>query len=144
MKNTEEVPFMAQFAILTDPRVERTRKHPLINVLVIAVCAVISGAESWYDLEVYGEAKEKWLKTFLELPHGIPTHDTFARVFAAIDGEEFERLFFEWTQHLHQGKSSNHLSITHKLTGQRRWFFMAECHHGSMKNFREVNLRISG
>ena len=73
---------IAHFSSLKDPRIERRKLHKLIDIIVIAVCAVISGAESWEDMELYGEAKYEWFKTFLELPNGIPSHDTFARVFS--------------------------------------------------------------
>ncbi len=67
------------FAELTDPRVERNREHLLEEILLLAIAAVLSGAESWNDIEDYGQAKIEWLKTFLTLPSGIPSHDTFNR-----------------------------------------------------------------
>ena len=84
------------FAELTDPRVERTKRHLLLDILVIALCAVICGAEGWVDLEAYGKAKEAWLRQFLVLPHGIPSHDTFARVLARLDPEELQACFLRW------------------------------------------------
>jgi len=84
------------FAELTDPRVERTKRHLLLDILVIALCAVICGAEGWVDLEAYGKAKEEWLRQFLLLPHGIPSHDTFARVLARLDPEELQTCFLRW------------------------------------------------
>ena len=68
------------FAELTDPRVERNREHVLEEILLMAIAAVLSGAESWNDIEEYGQAKIEWLKTFLTLPSGIPSQDTFNRV----------------------------------------------------------------
>jgi hypothetical protein len=65
------------FGKVRDPRIERTKEHKLIDILVIAICAVICGAEGWVDIENYGKSKKKWLNTFLELPNGIPSHDTF-------------------------------------------------------------------
>jgi len=84
------------FAELRDPRVERNREHLLEEILLIAIAAVLSGAESWNDIADYGEAKLEWLKTFLSLPSGIPSHDTFNRVFAALDPEEMEKGFVAW------------------------------------------------
>jgi hypothetical protein len=63
---------------------------------------VICGADSWVDIEMFGKAKKEWLKTMLELPNGIPSHDTFGRVFVAINPEEFEKSFMEWVQALHE------------------------------------------
>ena len=70
------------FSIITDPRIERRKEHKLIDIITIAICAVISGADSWVDVELYGKTKEAWFKEFLKLPNGIPSHDTFGRVFA--------------------------------------------------------------
>jgi predicted transposase YbfD/YdcC len=84
------------FSRLTDPRVKRTREHLLEEILLIAIAAVLSGAESWNDIADYGESKQDWLKSFLALPGGIPSHDTFNRVFSALDPEEFEQGFAAW------------------------------------------------
>ncbi|NJL80281.1 MAG: ISAs1 family transposase [Richelia sp. SM1_7_0] len=84
------------FINLEDPRIERTKRHHLIDVITIAICAVICGADSWVAIETYGQAKEKWLKRFLELPNGIPSHDTFARIFALINPEKFQECFLSW------------------------------------------------
>ncbi len=84
------------FAELRDPRVERNREHLLEEILLISIAAVLSGAESWNDIAEYGEDKLEWLKTFLRLPSGIPSHDTFNRVFQALDPEEMEKGFMAW------------------------------------------------
>jgi len=85
------------FSRLPDPRGDRGRRHHLIDVMVIAVLAVLCGAEHWTEMEEFGHAKEKWLKTFLELPNGVPSHDTFGEVFAALDPDAFEACFRAWT-----------------------------------------------
>ena len=84
------------FGDLTDPRVERTKLHKLLDILVIAICAVIAGADNWEDVEEYGKAKQEWFRTFLEIPNGIPSHDTFTRVFARLDPEQFQACFLRW------------------------------------------------
>lgn len=84
------------FSKVTDPRVERTKDHKLMDIIAIAICAVICGAEGWVDMELFGKSKLPWLKTFLELPNGIPSHDTFGRVFSRIDAQEFQLAFYEW------------------------------------------------
>ncbi len=73
---------LSYFSEMKDPRVERTRYHNLNDIIFIAIAAVLSGAESWNEIECYGEMKEDWLKNILELPNGIPSHDTFNRLFS--------------------------------------------------------------
>ena len=86
------------FCDLVDPRISHGRRHRLLDIVTIAVCAVISGAESWVDVAQWGRAKQDWLADWLELPHGIPSHDTFGRVFARIDPDQFEGGFLRWVQ----------------------------------------------
>lgn len=86
------------FADVTDPRMEKKTKHSLMNMITIVICSVISGADSWVEIAAYGKAKYDWLKTFLELPNGIPSHDTFGRFFALLSTEELERCFQRWVQ----------------------------------------------
>ena len=84
------------FSKVTDPRIDRRKEHKLIDMIVIAICAVICGAEGWTDIENFGNSKLPWLKTFLELPNGIPSHDTFGRVFSMLDAQQFQLAFYEW------------------------------------------------
>ncbi len=87
---------------MEDPRVERTKRHKLIDILSIAICAVICGAGSWVAIELYGCTKYEWLKTFLELPNGIPSHDTFARGFAQLNPQQFQKCFLNWMKSVHK------------------------------------------
>src|SRR5262245_17193562 len=79
-----------------DPRIDRTKDHLLIDILTIAICAVVCGADGWVDVAQYGQAKYAWLQTFLALPNGIPSHDTFGRVFARINPKQFQSCFIRW------------------------------------------------
>ncbi len=88
------------FGQIDDPRVERTKQHLLIDILVIAICAVICGADDWVAIAAFGRAKHRWFKTFLRLPNGIPSHDTFGRVFARLDPQQFQQAFMAWIQAL--------------------------------------------
>lgn len=85
-------------AAIEDPRVNRTQQHRLIDVLVIGLCSMLTGGEGFNDMELFGKIKRDWLKTFLELPNGIPSHDTFNRVFSAIDPRCFLDCFVRWVQ----------------------------------------------
>ena len=78
MKLKPKITIADHFSQIEDPRVERTKQHKLIDIITIAICGVICGADTWVAIETYGRAKYEWLKKFLELPNGIPSHDTFA------------------------------------------------------------------
>jgi predicted transposase YbfD/YdcC len=94
---------LTYFHDLPDPRREtRNKKHRLIDVLVIALCGIIAGCQSAVEIEAYGRAKETWLRTFLELPNGIPSHDTFSRVLQSVDPREFHDCFVRWVRALHE------------------------------------------
>ena len=79
------------FAQVDDPRVDRTKLHKFTDILIIAVAAIISGASNWVEVETFGKARQAWLSGFLELPNGIPSHDTFNRVFNRLDPEQFHQ-----------------------------------------------------
>jgi len=102
------------FADLKDPRIDRTRRHDLLDIVVIALCAVICGADGWVDIAAYGVAKQDWLKTFLTLPHGIPSHDTFRRVFCLLDPAAFVDCFQHWIDALSAGLGLKRIAIDGK------------------------------
>lgn len=89
---------LEHFSNLEDPRIDRTKRHPLENIIVIALCAVICGADGWVEVELFGEAKRHWLAKFLDLSEGIPSHDTFGRVFARLDAKQFQLGFVNWVK----------------------------------------------
>lgn len=86
------------FENLTDPRVERTKLHSLKDIIGLTICAVLSGCNDWEEIEIYGQSKESWLKQFLALPNGIPSHDTINRLFASLNPTELQTCFIDWVQ----------------------------------------------
>ena len=96
MKKSLTASVAEHFNDLEDPRIERTKRYKLLDILVIAICAVICGADNWVEVALFGEAKADWFRTFLELPNGIPSHDTFNRVFNRLDPEQFSHCFRGW------------------------------------------------
>ncbi|WP_333108689.1 MULTISPECIES: ISAs1 family transposase [unclassified Microcoleus] len=83
---------------MKDRRRERSKEHLLKDIIALAILAIISGADGWVAIEAYGNAKYEWLKSFLELPNGIPYHDTFSRVFARIEPQHFQECFLSWVK----------------------------------------------
>ena len=108
--------FQDHFATLTDPRAPAApnSRHLLMDILIIAVCAVISGAEGWEDIEEYGKAQAAWFADLLDLPHGIPGHDTFRRVLSQLDPDELTRCFIAWTQALREASDGEVVAIDGK------------------------------
>lgn len=111
----------AHFAEIQEPRMERTKLHPLINIITIALCAIISGADDWVAIEAYGRTKAEFLGTFLDLTNGIPSHDTFRRVFGLLDPEQFQAQFLSWVQSIEQLTQGEVVAIDGKrLRGSRQ------------------------
>ena len=98
MKLKPKITIADHFGEMEDPRVEWSIQHKLIDIITIAICAVICGADTWVDMEMYGQSKYEWLKQFLELPNGIPSHDTFSRVFSRLDPKAFQNCFLNWVK----------------------------------------------
>ncbi len=93
-----------------DPRLDRRKKHKLIDIIVISVCAIVCGGRTWEDIEYCADARQEWLRTFLDLPNGIPSHDTINRVFSLIDTDAFSKCFSEWVS-----------KISESLDGKMNW-----------------------
>jgi len=114
MKADRELSLAYHFAELTDPRIDRSRLHDLLDIVAIAICAVVAGADTWDDIEDFGRAKHDWLKTFLDLPNGIPCHDTYRRLFERLDPAEFQRGFLGWIEALHEATERQVIAIDGK------------------------------
>jgi predicted transposase YbfD/YdcC len=106
--------FAVQFAALEDPRVERTRRHKLLDMVFIALCAVVSGANDFVAMEKFGHSKRAWLEKYLTLDNGIPTHDTFTRVFSALDPQSFVDCFLSWVDTLQVSTAGKVVAIDGK------------------------------
>ena len=114
MRPHPELNLLTHFQTLPDPRTQREPEHQLIDILVVAVCTLLCGGEGFNDMEDFGAAKHDWFKTFLELPNGIPSHDTFNRVFAALDPASFLECFVRWTQSLRAAVSEEIVALDGK------------------------------
>lgn len=93
-------PLLTVFSRLDDPRSSKGRRHPLINIVVISVCGVLCGADNWVAIEEWARSKEEWLKGFLDMSEGVPSHDTFGRVFSLLSPMSFQAAFSEWVSGL--------------------------------------------
>jgi len=105
---------VAHLAAVRDPRLNLKTAHDLVDILTIAVCTLLCGGEGFNDMEDFGQAKCEWFKTFLRLRNGIPSHDTFNRVFAALDPKEFLECFLRWTQSLRQAVTQEIVALDGK------------------------------
>lgn len=102
------------FSKLEDPRIDRQKLHQLLDIIVIAICGVICGAETWVEIANFGEARKEWFKKFLDLANGIPSHDTFGRVFRLLNAEAFEGCFFDWVKAVNQMTGGQVIAIDGK------------------------------
>jgi predicted transposase YbfD/YdcC len=98
MKEVNNEGLISCLSIIKDPGIDRTKRHPLVSVLFIGICSVLCGAESWEQMEDFGNERNEWIHGYVELPHGIPSHDTFGRVFAQIDSKAFQESFLGWVK----------------------------------------------
>src|SRR3954466_150373 len=111
--------FAPFFANLTDPRLERSKRHSLLDIIILAVCATLGNADGWADIERFGKAELDFFRRFLDLPNGIPSHDTFGRVFARLDPDQFEACFRDWVAAV-TARLPGHVAIDGKsLKGSR-------------------------
>ena len=123
---------------IKDPRIERTKLHSLKDILVIAVCATICGADNWEDIAEFGESKREWFASFLELENGIPSHDTFRRVFILLDNIELKTLFVDWINSAISLSKATLINIDGKnLSGSKEPIKGAE----SLKRGQRVGIR---
>lgn len=99
------------FSSLSDPRIELKSSHILVEIVAMALCGIIAGADNWVEIADFAKEKKDWFKTFLKLPAGTPSHDTFGRVFAMINPEEFGTCFISWLQRLFPSLDSDVISI---------------------------------
>jgi predicted transposase YbfD/YdcC len=114
MQKHPHLSLITHFETLPDPRVNRTKHHDLMDLLVIAICTLLCGGESFNDMEDFGHAKREWFEKFLRLRHGIPSHDTFNRLFAALDPKAFGECFVNWTQSLRQAVAQEIVALDGK------------------------------
>src|SRR5215470_8530618 len=114
MADPANASIVEHFRTLEDPRIERTKKHHLLDILVIALCTLLTGGEGFQDIELFGQSKRTWLQTFLALPHGIPSHDTFGRVFARLNPQRFRECLLSWTRAVAQLTQGTLISLDGK------------------------------
>ncbi len=112
--NIHKKGLIGHFSVIKDPRLERTKKHKLIDIFVITICGIICGVETWAEIEEWAQLSEEWLKKYLDLAYGIPSHDTFGRVFSLLEPEVFKRQFIEWVKEVSKATEGRVVSIDGK------------------------------
>ena len=114
MSHSKTISLVSHFSALKDPRSNHTKLHLLTDIIVISICAIIAGAEGWEDIEAFGKDKHDWLKKFLKLPNGIPSHDTISRVFRRLKPGQFNECFMNWTKSLQLEVGLKHVAVDGK------------------------------
>jgi predicted transposase YbfD/YdcC len=115
MSGGKRGPALAEFfGDIEDPRIERNKRHKLLDIMVLTVCAVICGCETWEEIQDYGREKQRWLKRFLALPNGIPSHDTIRRLFIRLEPQEMQRCFLKWVEAVREHTQGEVVSIDGK------------------------------
>jgi len=112
--SVSDISIFKHFRGLKDPRRRHRRLHRLQDIIIIAVCAIIAGAQDWQEIQVFARNRRTWLERFLELPNGIPSHDTFERVFDRINPEAFLACFRQWIQVVQEALTIKHVAIDGK------------------------------
>jgi len=110
----KESSILAYFGDLPDPRIERCKRHRLLDIIAIGICAVVCGADSYVEMEEFGKAKREWFETFLDLENGIPSHDTFRRVFGKLKPAEFQKCFLAWIEAVQESTKGEVIAIDGK------------------------------
>jgi hypothetical protein len=119
VNSEKQTGLVEHFAELPDPRQRQNREHKFIDILVITICAAICGADEWVAVEQFGCGKQSWCASFLELPSGIPTHDTSLGVFRHLDAEQFQACFIEWIASVQELTAGEVIAVDGKQL--RRW-----------------------
>ena len=132
------------FEGIRDPRIERGKRHKLIDIIILSILAVICGAEGWVDIENFGKNKIDWLKSFLELPNGIPSHDTFGRVFSLIDPQEFQMGFQSWVQSIREFTKGEVVAIDGKQIRGSKDTFLGKRAIYMVSAWAEANKMVLG
>ena len=130
------------FRAIEDPRVERNKKHKLLDIIVLAICGVVSGAEGWEAIEEFGYEKQQWLREYLELANGIPSHDCIARVLSRISPSEMTECFIAWTRSLSQLTAGESEISAFAQAVRAHWGIENSLHWVLDVTFREDDCRI--
>lgn len=132
------------FATLKDPRSDYGKRHQLFDILVIALCGTICGADDWVEIALFAESKRQWLETFLELPSGLPSHDTFGRVFARLDPQEFQKCFLSWVKAISELTKGQVIAIDGKTSRRSHDRYLGKAAIQMVSAWAEANRLVLG